>query len=116
VWLEREGVRSSTLDLFGRHFTLVTGAGGRAWAAGAVEVGGRFRVQIDAHCIDGGDYADADGSWGKQYGVSDGGAVLVRPDGHVAWRAAGECDAPAAKVLASVLGQVLARNGSAVNG
>ena len=113
VWLERDGVRSSTLDLFGRGFTLLTGAEGRAWAEGAAEVGRRLGVEIEAHTIgDDGDYGDADGGWEKQYGVSDGGAVLVRPDGHVAWRAAGECDAASATTLAGVLGQVLARDGA----
>lgn len=117
VWLESEGKRSSTLDLFDRVFTLLTGPRGRAWAEGAVEVSGRFGVEIEAHVIGaGGDYGDVDGSWGKQYGVTEGGAVLVRPDGHVAWRAAEGCDVAPTNVLADVLAQVLARNGLTVNG
>jgi hypothetical protein len=110
VWLERDGKRISTLDLFGRGFTLVTSVGGREWAAGAAEESRRLGVEVEAHAIgDGGDYRDVDGSWGTQYGVSNGGAVLVRPDGHVAWRAVDSYDAGPANVLADVLGQVLAR-------
>jgi hypothetical protein len=30
---------------------------------------------------------DVDGLWPHGYGVTDAGAVLVRPDGFVAWRA-----------------------------
>jgi hypothetical protein len=30
---------------------------------------------------------DVDGAWQEKYGVTDTGAVLVRPDGFVAWRA-----------------------------
>ena len=33
-----------------------------------------------------GDLADPDGNWHDAYGVDTDGAVLVRPDGHVAWR------------------------------
>jgi hypothetical protein len=114
LWLEREGKRSSTLDLFGRGFTLLAGPHGREWAEGAAEVGERFGVEIEAHTIaDGRDYADVDGSWGKHYGVADGGAVLVRPDGHVAWRSASGWE-DAVQVLTGVLGRVLGK--AMVNG
>ena len=33
-----------------------------------------------------GDLGDPDGNWHEAYGVDTDGAVLVRPDGHVAWR------------------------------
>ena len=116
VWLERGGKRISTLDLFGCGFTLLTGGDGRDWVEGAAEAGRRLGVGVETHAIGGGaDYDDA-GGFGKQYGVSDGGAVLVRPDGHVAWRAADGGDAASEGVLADVLGQVLARGGLTVNG
>ena len=35
VWLERDGQRLSTIDLFGRGFVLLTGAGRRAWVDAA---------------------------------------------------------------------------------
>ena len=116
VWIERDGKRISTLDLFGPGFTLLTGPDGRAWAEGAAEAGGRFGIGIETHAIgDGGDYADVDGIWQKQYGVNEGGAVLVRPDGHIAWRTRHGCEA-AAKTVASVLGQMLAQNELTVAG
>lgn len=34
-------------------------------------------------------FVDASGHWGQVREVSEGGALLVRPDGHVAWRSAG---------------------------
>jgi len=117
VWLEREGKRISTLDLFGRGFVLLTGPEGSAWSGSAVDAGERFGIDIETHAIgEGGDYADADGNWAQQYGVSEDGAVLVRPDGHVAWRAAGGCEAAPEKALADVLGRVLARSGLSVIG
>ena len=43
----------------------------------------------------------------EAYGIGAAGAVLVRPDGHVAWRAQG---APGDdQALAAVLTQILAR-------
>jgi 2,4-dichlorophenol 6-monooxygenase len=36
---------------------------------------------------DGGEYADPDGCWTGLREVRADGAVLVRPDNHVAWRA-----------------------------
>jgi hypothetical protein len=33
------------------------------------------------------DLADPEGRFTKTYGITDSGAVLVRPDGFVAWRA-----------------------------
>ena len=33
------------------------------------------------------DLIDGEGTWSSAYGMTGDGAVLVRPDGHVAWRA-----------------------------
>ena len=49
-----------------------------------------------------------DDRWLDLYGVSRAGAVLVRPDGHVCWRSAG--DAPDREAeLDAVLRRILAR-------
>lgn len=34
-------------------------------------------------------FVDATGQWQQVRGVPEGGAILVRPDGHVAWRSRG---------------------------
>jgi hypothetical protein len=65
------GPDRSTLDLFGRSFVLLR-AGGDDWAPPGVA----------AHVIDADGFAEA-------YGIGPGGAVLVRPDGIVGWRAQG---------------------------
>jgi len=57
------------------------------------------------------DLADPDGSWVTTYGVEQDGAVLIRPDGHVAWRSRSRVNNPAQAlhgVLASVLGETVA--------
>jgi putative polyketide hydroxylase len=43
-------------------------------------------LSLDLHCI-GGNLEDPEGRFAKTYGITDEGAVLVRPDGFVAWRA-----------------------------
>jgi len=42
VFLDRDGTRLSTLDLFGRNFVLLAGPGGAAWPAAAPIVAGRL--------------------------------------------------------------------------
>jgi len=85
VWLERNGARISTIDLFGPRFVLLAGRRGTAWRQAAARVAGPSRPAFAAHVI-GEDVADPDGAWSVAYEVDDDGAVLVRPDGHVAWR------------------------------
>ena len=104
VWLVKGGEKLSTIDLFGAHFTLLAGAEGQAWCDAAADMQG---PRLIAHRI-GGDLTDPDNTWADAYGVTAGGAVLVRPDGQVAWRArTGVADARLA--LKSALDQVLAR-------
>jgi putative polyketide hydroxylase len=104
VWLERKGQQLSTIDLFGRHYVLLTGADGSAWVEAARLVAD---VPLDAYRIGGaGDFADPDGRWPAAYGITNDGAVLVRPDGFVAWRSVGTVDDPA-RVLTSALSEVL---------
>ena len=54
------------------------------------------------------DIIDVDGSLTDALGISDSGAVLVRPDGFVAWRAAGADDSPARRRLEALRRAVLA--------
>jgi 2-polyprenyl-6-methoxyphenol hydroxylase-like FAD-dependent oxidoreductase len=82
----------STLDLFGREFVLLSAS--ERWRAAADGVG------VDAHPL-GSAAADA-------YGTGVEGAVLVRPDGFIAWRAR-EAQPDEERVLSGALGQVLAR-------
>ncbi|SFM92639.1 FAD-dependent monooxygenase [Variovorax sp. OV329] len=69
----------STLDLFDRDFVLVHGPQSADWAAVARDVGGRLGVRVATHQLPSVDSRD-----GLDMGLH--GAVLVRPDGHVAWR------------------------------
>lgn len=78
AWLERDGAQVSTIDLVGRRFTLF--GSGPAW-----RTVGESAVPMDIAVV-GDKLADPEGQWHRAYGVEPGGAVLVRPDGYVAWR------------------------------
>jgi 2-polyprenyl-6-methoxyphenol hydroxylase-like FAD-dependent oxidoreductase len=87
VWLGHPEARLSTLDLFGSAFTLLAGPGGAAWCTAAAEVERELGVSIDRYRIGEPGLRDL-GSFTEVYGLGEDGAVLVRPDGHVAWRSA----------------------------
>ncbi len=104
-WLKQPDAAApvSTVDLFNRHFTVLT------------------TPDLDLHAIDtdvpletysvgaagsGADLVDEAGTWHRDYGIGDSGAVLIRPDGHVAWR----CNGPATgTMVAQALATSLAR-------
>jgi 2-polyprenyl-6-methoxyphenol hydroxylase-like FAD-dependent oxidoreductase len=86
VRLMRGNEQISTIDLFGPHFVLLAGRDGAAWRQAAQAVGMSW-PPLQAFTIGaGGDLVDPDGNWHELYGVEADGAVLVRPDGYVAWR------------------------------
>jgi len=94
VFLDRDGTRLSTLDLFGRNFVLLSGPEGQAWQAAAPAAAKGLGVTLDVHVVGGDGLADAGGSFPGAFGISPSGAVLVRPDGFVGWRAVTAADAP----------------------
>ncbi|WP_437587032.1 FAD-dependent monooxygenase [Sorangium sp. So ce1000] len=107
VWIERGGRRLSTLDLFGRGYVLLTGKDGAAWGEAARAAARRLCVRLDTLRV-GADLQDVERRFHKAYGVKADGAVLVRPDGIVAWRARDRGAAPEA-TLTRVLAQLAAR-------
>ena len=86
VRLTRGDEPISTIDLFGPHFVLLAGRDGDAWRQAALGFSPSwpplhaFTIGNDNGLI------DADGNWHDVYGVDPDGAVLVRPDGYIAWR------------------------------
>ena len=93
AWVERDGERVSTHDLVGSGtgFVLITGADGAAWTGAVALAAEKLSVPVTAVRIgapgEDAEYTDADGTWQRLRGTDAGGAVLVRPDQHVAWRA-----------------------------
>jgi len=95
VWLERDGTRLSTIDLFDRGFVLLAGPHGRAWRDSGRAVAATLGVPLEAFTVGSGDgLDDVEGAWPATYGVERDGAVLVRPDAHVGWRSRSSCADP----------------------
>jgi 2-polyprenyl-6-methoxyphenol hydroxylase-like FAD-dependent oxidoreductase len=85
AWVVDGGKRVSTLDLLGPEFTLCTGDDDTAWCDAATSASKALDVPISVRRI--GTALDADGSWAAATGLAPEGALLVRPDDFVAWRA-----------------------------
>lgn len=85
TWLNGPSGLLSTLDLIGLGLTLITGPGGGAWLDAATTVAAATPYPISAHAV-GTDLDSDDGIFCERFGLGSDGAVLVRPDGHIAWR------------------------------
>jgi 2-polyprenyl-6-methoxyphenol hydroxylase-like FAD-dependent oxidoreductase len=86
AWLTVVDQRISTLDLFGDEMVLLTSGEGPGWRAAAADVvAGGLDVPLNVQVV-GGELRDVDGAFVATYGLEDGGAVLIRPDGIVVWR------------------------------
>ena len=89
AWLQdKDGKRVSTIDLVGRGFALLAGARAAAWADAAEGLAASNGIDVTPVTVGNGGLQPADERWREVYGIDDGGAVLVRPDGYVAWRSA----------------------------
>lgn len=94
-------------DLFGREFVLVAGFDGPEWVEAAQRTARDLGVTLSAYRV-GDRFVDVDDSWARRYGVDSSGAVLIRPDSVIAWRAKKAMSNPGDE-LAHALGSVLAR-------
>lgn len=105
MWLHPPGTMRtlSTLDLYERNFVLLTGSGGASWHTAAEHVAARLSITLDAYRIGegpGSDLVPESGSdWAALHGATNEGAVVVRPDGFVAWRSTGGVPDPEAVLL-----------------
>ncbi len=78
VWIGQGGERVSTLDLLGPGFTVLTGD--ERWRAAVTSASAAFGIPITMHRI-------GDDAWGEVTGLAPDGALLIRPDDFVGWRA-----------------------------
>jgi putative polyketide hydroxylase len=94
LWVRHQGRRISTLDLYERSLVLLSDADEpNGWHRAALRLAERMSLPLESYRI--GTAPDAelvpeDGAdWAQTHGTPSSGAVLVRPDGFVAWRARG---------------------------
>ncbi|WP_300395483.1 FAD-dependent monooxygenase [Henriciella sp.] len=110
AWLVQDGEAVSTHDLIPLGgFLLITGAEGGSWCYAADRLAAETGLTIQSVRVgEGGDVSDPSGAWSAVREIEADGALLVRPDGHVAFRAR-NCPADPVAALGSVLEIVLGK-------
>jgi hypothetical protein len=107
--VDAAGTPSSLLDVFGGGLVLLAGPGGHAWGDAANRVATGLGVPIVAHRVaPDGSLVDREQRFPDLYGTGADGAVVVRPDGIVAWRATAASEDPVGE-LDRVVRTVLCR-------
>ncbi|MDT0573638.1 FAD-dependent monooxygenase [Streptomyces sp. DSM 3412] len=116
--VRHRGEHISTLDLYERSLVLLSGTGAEAaagtdeggWHEAALRLAEEMSVPLTSYRVGDGPAADltpaGDADWAAVHGTAPGGAVLVRPDGFVAWRAPGpvpDTEAALREVLTTLL-------------
>jgi 2,4-dichlorophenol 6-monooxygenase len=98
AWLvDDNGHRLSTLDVVGKGtLTLITGLSGGVWESAAADCAEALGIPLKYVRIGAEDSRDAYGEWRRTSEVAEDGCLLVRPDGHIAWRAPSAPDADSA--------------------
>jgi 2,4-dichlorophenol 6-monooxygenase len=111
AWVEHDGHQLSTLDLAGHgRFCVITGIGGEPWAQAAAKVGAELGIDLPVYFVGARcEYDDVLSDWASVREIDDRGALLVRPDRHVAWRSVDRPQSPE-DALRAALRQVLALN------
>ena len=111
AWLvDDAGHRVSTLDLVGTGtWTLITGIAGLPWVAAAGKCAAEFGISLPVVRIGAENARDAYGEWRRVGELDEQGALLVRPDGYIAFRHPSALGSAAAQEkLRSALASVLA--------
>jgi 2,4-dichlorophenol 6-monooxygenase len=110
AWIQHNNQRISTLDLIGKgEFVLITGSHAGGWSQAVREVSDELGIDIKLIQIgDESEYTDPTGAWDDLSEISFNGAVLVRPDQHVAWRIKNAVENPV-EMLGDVMGRILSR-------
>jgi len=110
AWVQHGTERVSTLDIGGPgRFRLLVGVSGAPWSDAAAAVSDRLGVELAAYELGARcEYDDVYGTWARLKEIGDDGALLVRPDGHVAWRSWGGSEDPTGE-LEAALRLILAR-------
>lgn len=110
VWIEHDRKQLSTLDLAGHgRFCLIAGIAAEPWRQAAAAVSAELGIELPVFSIGYRcEYDDVVGDWRAVREVADSGALLVRPDRHIAWRCATAPEQPTAALRAGLL-QILGR-------
>ncbi|MET9994880.1 FAD-dependent monooxygenase [Streptomyces mutabilis] len=110
AWVGDNVTKVAMMDLAPyTRWTLITGIAGEEWAGAAEKVAQELGIPLEAVVIGPGrDVTDLYYDWTKLREVEESGAILVRPDKHVAWRSMSLAEDPEAALrgaLTKILGK-----------
>lgn len=111
AWVGDSRTKLALMDLAPyTEWTVITGIAGEAWAGAADKVGHELGIPLRTVVIGPGrEVTDLYYDWAKLREVDEDGALLVRPDKHIAWRSMSMPDQPHA-ALRSAMAQILGRD------
>ena len=86
LWIEGTGRRTSTLDLADRGFVLLASTESERWCQAADAAARLLAVPLQSVVVQSrASLATAGQLWHSYFGLDSRQAVLIRPDGHIAW-------------------------------
>jgi 2-polyprenyl-6-methoxyphenol hydroxylase-like FAD-dependent oxidoreductase len=107
-WVRSRGEVVSTIDLYDGGFILLTGPDNAGWVKAAHQAREQLRIPLGIFGL-GSDLVPVDETKAdllERYGLESSGALLIRPDGFVGFRSAGEAD-DAYRALGGALRRIL---------
>ncbi|MFI1028530.1 FAD-dependent oxidoreductase [Streptomyces sp. NPDC020951] len=110
AWVGDNATKLALMDLAPyTRWTLITGIAGEDWSGAAEKVAQDLGIPLETVVIGPGrEVTDLYYDWAKLREVEESGAILVRPDKHVAWRSMSLADDPEA-ALRGALAQILGK-------
>jgi 2,4-dichlorophenol 6-monooxygenase len=110
AWVGDHVTKLAMMDLAPyTRWTLITGVAGQDWAAAAGKAAQHFGIPLETVVVGPGhDVTDLYYDWAKLRETEESGALLVRPDKHIAWRSMDLPENPEA-ALHDALGKILGK-------
>ncbi|MAK54554.1 MAG: monooxygenase [Pusillimonas sp.] len=86
--LKRDGKACSVLDLASKNHVLLCASEGEDWRAIMQKLQAELNLPVDVYALNTkSTLADPENQFTTRYAISNSGAVLIRPDGFIAWKA-----------------------------
>lgn len=115
IIIELNGEAVPVLDLASRCMVALVGPDGGAWCEAMAQADAQLGLGLVVHQMQSQDAGPSDTPWTKQYGISRSGAVLIRPDGFIAWRAVDDALASPLEAKACLTGALCLQGEVAVS-
>ncbi|MFI1016394.1 FAD-dependent monooxygenase [Streptomyces sp. NPDC020965] len=107
LWAGTGERKTSALTLFDGQVTLLHGTDGQMWADAARHAAEQFALPVEIRRAPGPDFDVDAADFDRLYRLGTDAALLIRPDGHVAWRSGSGDSERAEAAVTGALGRLL---------